>query len=170
MTSKSHWQDWLADAIRSQKKSDRPLKIAILGIGHELRGDDAAGVAAARRLRSSQNVLVIDAGCSPENVTGSVRRFGPALVLLLDAVQMSAEPGAVNWICFDQITGLSASTHTLPVDMLARFLALDIGCDVALIGIQPATTELGAALSPPVKHAVTNLARQLNHFFHTEFQ
>lgn len=167
---KSHWQDKLEDAIRFQKKSDGPLKIAIVGIGHELRGDDSAGVAAARKLKSSDNVLVIDAGCAPENVTGNVRRFGPEFVLLIDAVQMNSEPGDVNWICFDQINGLSASTHSLPVDMFARFLALDIGCEVALIGIQPATTELGSTLSPKVKQAVDKLARQLNHFFSTEFQ
>jgi Ni,Fe-hydrogenase maturation factor len=54
--------------------------------------------------------------------------------------------------------------------MFARFLAFDIGCDVALIGIQPANTELGSALSPQVKHAAQKLARQLNRLFGAEFQ
>jgi hydrogenase maturation protease HycI len=170
MMSKSRWQDKLKDAIRSSKKNDTSLKIAVVGIGHELRGDDWAGVAVARRLKSSNNVFIVDAGCAPENVTGCVRRFGPEFVLLIDAVQMNGEPGDIQWISLDQITGLSASTHSLPVDMFARFLAFDIGCDVALIGIQPANTELGSALSPQVKHAAHKLARQLNRLFGAEFQ
>jgi Ni,Fe-hydrogenase maturation factor len=52
--------------------------------------------------------------------------------------------------------------------MFARFLALDIGCEVALIGIQPAATDLGAGLSGQVKKAVNKLARQLNSLFSAE--
>jgi hydrogenase maturation protease HycI len=157
--------DKLKDAVTSQKKNGRPPKVAVVGIGHELRGDDWAGVAAVRKLKARNNVLIVDAGCAPENITGLVRLFIPNLVILIDAVQMNDEVGEINWICFDQITGLSASTHSLPVDMFARFLALDIGCEVALIGIQPAATDLGAGLSGQVKKAVNKLARQLNSLF-----
>jgi hypothetical protein len=39
--------------------------------------------------------------------------------------------------------------------VLARYLATEMNCDVALLGIQPATTVVGEPLSPAVRRSVT---------------
>ncbi len=158
-------------------------------MGHELRGDDAAGVVVARTLRSclqrskeaSSNLwgqglplpesqatarvaptfIVIDAGPAVENCAGLLRRFGPDLVLLVDAAQMDEAPGAVRWLAWEETDGLSASTHTLPPRVLAQYLTSELGCEVALLGIQPADTTMGAPLSPPAQAAVQSVTQAL---------
>lgn len=156
------WQDRLNQTLKKLRKeqaSTRPVRTAVVGIGHELRGDDAAGIAVARALQpfAHEHLLVVDAGHAPENHTGPIRRFAPELVLLVDAAQMGEAPGAIRWLAWQETTGLSASTHTMPPYMLARYLAAELDTTIALIGIQPADTALGAALSPEVQQAVKTI-------------
>jgi Ni,Fe-hydrogenase maturation factor len=56
---------------------------------------------------------------------------------------------------------MSASTHTLPPSVLATLLSADIGCRVSLLGIQPATLEMGCGLSSDVAAVVDRLADPL---------
>jgi hydrogenase 3 maturation protease len=150
---------------RARSATGQPLRVAVVGIGHELRGDDGAGVAVARflQMRPAQErpFLVVDAGCAPENHVGPLRRFHPDLVLLVDAADMGEPAGAVRWLAWEETTGLSASTHTLPPHVLARYLTAEIGCEVALVGIQPADTAIGAPLSAAAQQAVEEVARGL---------
>jgi hydrogenase 3 maturation protease len=145
--------------------SPRPARIAILGVGNELNGDDAAGVRVVRelaaRLAATPGVLLIDGGTAPENFTGPLRRFRPDLVLEIDAADFNAAPGTTRWIDWRRADGLSASTHTLPPSVLARYLVCELGCEVALVGIQPADLTFGERMSPEVEKAVTDLAGEL---------
>ena len=159
------WLPSWANSLRqtlNRLSEERPLRLALLGIGHELRGDDAAGLAVAAGLRpfANDDFLAIEAGHAPENHTSSLRRFAPTLVLLVDAAQMNEAPGAIRWLNPQTITGISASSHTMPLHMLARFLQAELGCEVAFIGIQPADTTLGAPLSPEVKTAVATIIQR----------
>jgi len=140
-------------------------RTAILGIGNELRGDDAAGLFAARRLKEKlgdrPDVLVLETGTVPENFTGSLRRFSPEQVILLDAALMGAPAGTVLE-CNPLDAGASlASTHSLPLRDFARYLMAELNCRVLFIGIQPEHDELDAPLSPVVETAITELAQQL---------
>ena len=146
--------------------SPRPARVAIVGVGNELKADDGAGVRLVRelaeRMPATPGVLLIDAGQAPENFTGPLRRFRPDLVIEVDAADQGAEPGTVAWVDWREADGLSASTHTLPPSVLASFLTADLGCEVALIGIQPAALDLKPALSPAVARAVNGLAETLS--------
>jgi hydrogenase maturation protease len=104
---------------------------------------------------------VVDAGPAPENVTGLLRRFRPDVVVLVDAAAMSEQPGAVRWLERGCALGCSASTHTLPLGMLATYLRESLGCDVRLLGIQPAVIAKEGPLSAPVRRTVERLARRL---------
>ena len=156
--SSPSWRDQLNRKLSQLPATESGPRVAIAGIGHELNGDDAAGLMVARALlaqgSTSDRLLVIDAGPAPENQTGVLRAFRPDLVLLVDAAQMNEAPGAVRWIDWQDTTGLSASTHTLPPYMLARFLVAEFGCAVALLGIQPLGNQIDAPLSPVVQQAV----------------
>jgi hydrogenase 3 maturation protease len=111
---------------------------------------------------------VLDGGLAPENLTGAIRRFAPDLVLLVDAAEMGEPAGAVRWLSWQETTGVSAATHALPPYMVAQFLASELGCEVALIGIQPQETAFGASLSPPVQRAVRAVTRGLAALLVTE--
>ena len=141
------------------------MRTAVVGVGQELLGDDAAGLAVCRRLQElAQDLgtaLIIPAGPAPENCTAQLRRFAPDWVVLVDAARMEAAPGTVRWIPWEEAEAIGGSTHTLPLRLLSEFLSSSMGCRVSLLGIQPSETTLGAPLSPSVGDAVESVARGL---------
>jgi hydrogenase 3 maturation protease len=152
-------------------ESGRSPRIAILGVGNQFRWDDAAGVLIARALSKrtcaldTEHVLIIEAGHAPENTTAELRKFAPDLVLIVDAAEMGERPGTVQWIPEEAIAGMSASTHSLPLSMLARYLTLDLGCTVTLLGIQPGSNEIGDDLSAEVSQAIQEIVNELDKSF-----
>lgn len=160
---------WQASTQNLLSPPAADARIAIVGIGNTFRSDDAAGVLVARALMESRvlrdldTVLFIDAGHAPENGTGQLRRFEAELVLLIDAAEMGEQPGTVRLIDMEEIEGLSASTHSLPLSMLAKYLALELNCQVALLGIQPESTAVGEGVSRSVRSAVGEIVNALEH-------
>jgi len=107
------------------------------------------------------HLLVIQAGHAPENVTGELRSFAPKLILLIDAAEMRDIPGAICWVPIQSIEGMSASTHSLPLSMLARYLTLELHCMVALIGIQPKSNDFGEIISAEVTQAIEEIVEEI---------
>lgn len=143
-------------------KSDLP-RIAIVGIGNVENGDDAAGILIARALQKRKfaadagRVLVVEASHAPENFARELRPFRPQVVILVESMQMDLHPGQISLIHWETATGLGTSSRSLPLSMLARYLMLEFGCTVHLLGIQPAQNETEAALSEPTQTAVDEL-------------
>lgn len=111
---------------------------------------------------ATDHLLILEAGPAPENRTGELRRFKPDLMLFIDAAEMGEEAGTVRWITEEQIDGMSASTHSLPLSLLARYLRLELGCKVVLFGIQPASNEVGDTVTREVLTAVGEVVEGLN--------
>lgn len=135
-----------------------------MGIGNELRADDAAGMLVARHLleyecvtEKKDRIRIVQAEHAPENATWELRGFEPDLIVLVDAADMGQTPGIIRWINMEDIEGMSASTHSLPLSMLSRYLMLEFHCPVALLGIQPASNELGEPVSAEVLRAVDEI-------------
>ena len=134
-----------------------------MGIGNEMRGDDMAGIVIIRSLAERfvptipPNLLLVEAAHAPENHTSLIRKFSPALVILIDMAQMDEDPGTIRWLPWQQTTGISASTHTMPPYMLARYLTAVTTTEVALIGIQPVHTNLGEPMSSLMETAVCEI-------------
>jgi hydrogenase 3 maturation protease len=181
-TSPSLWKKWLKITLAKASARNNPPRLAVMGIGNELNGDDAAGVLTARLLRgqienrldlkgraihaddssfSTPNCLVIVAGLAPENFTGVLRRFRPDFILLLDAAQLGKEPGHVVVIDVDLAGGFGASTHLQPLATLAIFLRAELDCEIGLLGIQPAHLNFGEPVSAPVNKACGEIAAEL---------
>ncbi len=147
-------------------KNEAISKVAVLGVGNELNGDDAAGALVVRKLiawyadqaQVGKQMLILEAGGAPEAFTGPLRRFGPQLVLFVDAAEMGETPGAVCVFDWGDAQGMSGSTHTLPPGVLAKFLVRELGCRVVLIGIQPAGLEFDTNVSTAVRAAVCQVA------------
>lgn len=159
------WQESLRIHLKRLSEAGSRPRVAVLGVGHDLCGDDAVGVRLAESLRRSmgetRDVLVVEAGSAPENFTGLLRRFRPNLVLVVDAAQMQAKPGTVRWLDWEDVEYTGASTHSLPLPILVRYLQSELGCQVALIGIQPQQTFQEDWLSAPVRRAAREVSRSL---------
>jgi len=138
--------------------------VAVVGIGSDLRADDAAGVEVVRRLRrhlTSQNVLLIDAGVAPENFTAEIKKFGPSHVLMIDATDLGLESGTTSIVDLSKITGPSIFSHRLPLSIFADYLRAQVKTQIILLGIQPANARMGVAMSEQVKKAVDEVSEVL---------
>ncbi len=166
MDSPKNWQQKLQADLQSRKNPDCPARLAVLGVGHELYGDDAVGVWLAQQLCDSlpkgENFLAVPGGPAPENFTGTLRRFQPDVVLLVDAALMDLQPGQTGWLDWQDTTGFSASTHTLPLHLIAAYLTGELNCQVDLLGIQPSSCQVGDPLSAPVKHSAESIAKAIS--------
>lgn len=139
-------------------------KVVVVGIGSELRGDDAAGVLVARNLRKrvkSPNVLIIDAGVAPESFTSQIKKFKPSHVILIDAADFGADPGAVVFTDSTAAVGQSISTHRLPLSVLSDYLRSQTSAKVFIVGIQPSGAEIGGKMSEKVAGAVEEVTEAL---------
>lgn len=143
-------------------------RVVIIGVGNTLRSDDAAGILVARELLQREcaadvdHILILEGGQVPENLSGQLCKFAPNLVLFIDAADMGETPGAVQWISEECIDGMSASTHSLPLSMLARYLKLELNCQVIFLGLQPRSNEVGKIISAEVQHAVKEVVQELD--------
>lgn len=137
--------------------------VVVLGVGSEMRSDDAAGlhVATALSRAALPNVHAFEAGPAPENFTAEIRRLRPAVVVIVDCAHMDEAPGTLRLIDPLQIGGVSFGTHGLPLSVLADYLRQETGCTVLILGIQPASVDVGEALSKPVTEAVHGAAELL---------
>ncbi len=139
-------------------------RVAVVGIGSEMRGDDAAGVLVARNLKKRVNslkVLIIDAGVAPESFTSQIKEFKPSHVILIDAADFGAEPGAVIFTDSSAAVGQSISTHRLPLSVLSNYLRNQTSAKVFLVGIQPSRAEIGGKMSEKVTGTVEEITKIL---------
>ncbi|MDD4900392.1 MAG: hydrogenase 3 maturation endopeptidase HyCI [Candidatus Omnitrophica bacterium] len=144
----------LETSLRKRLKAAK--KIAVLGVGSELKGDDAAGMIVAQQIKKKKNVKVFLGSSAPENITGEIKKFSPSHLLIIDSAIMQEKEGAIKIFPAQDIAGISFSTHRMPIRILADYLAASIGCDVTFIGIQPQQTEF---LSPPGEAVAKSIKR-----------
>jgi hydrogenase 3 maturation protease len=154
----------LLQSLRKALESRRPdADVVLLGVGSELRSDDAVGLHAARAALRLQipGLHAIAAGPAPENCTAEIRQLDPSLIVIVDAADMQAPAGTTALIDPAKAGGASFATHGLPLSVLAGYLSSEIGCGVILVGIQPQTLEFGESLTPSVARAAEELVAML---------
>jgi len=143
------------------------MKILVIGVGNEFRGDDAAGVLVARRLgeRNLPGVKVIEQ--NGEGAALITAWEGAETVFLIDAAQSGAEAGTIH--CFE------AHETPLPVDFFsfsshafgaaeAIKLSLILGelpDRVVVYGIEGLNFAAGLGLSQPVEQALEIVLQRL---------
>ncbi len=135
----------------------------MLGVGSEMRSDDAAGlhVASAVSRAGLPNVHSFEAGPAPENFTAEIRRLHPSTVIIVDCAHMGEPSGTLRLIDPVDIGGVSFGTHGLPLSVLSEYLRQENGCSVLILGIQPASVEVGEVVSQPVLDAINEAASLL---------
>ncbi len=140
-------------------------RLAIVGIGSDLRGDDAAGLLVLHHLRAAlvghrtNTIRLFNGGTAPENMTGAITRFMPSHILLVDAADLGQKPGTLQLIAPENISGVSFSTHVLPLNILTAYLQRALPCQAIIIGIQPGLTGFSLTHSHAIDQAARRLAR-----------
>jgi len=157
-------EDWKEKVSSFLAPADR---LVIIGIGNHEKGDDAAGIYCADRLKNSlgndlpHHVRIINAGIMPENFTGDIRSFQAKRILIIDAVIAGHAPGTIFTVDPVRIVNEDVSTHRMPLSMLYRFLEESIGCNVLMIGIEPEKVDLDTGISKSVQNSIELIINHL---------
>jgi hydrogenase 3 maturation protease len=141
-------------------------RIAVLGIGSALRGDDAAGPLVIKQLKANHKTAkkrpalkLFACETTPENFTGEIKRFKPTHIVIVDAVDMGKGAGSVRIIGPEkESTNASFSTHGLPIKIFIDYLCRSFSCRIITIGIQPESIEFGSLLSVRVSKAIKRVS------------
>lgn len=130
----------------------------ILGIGNELRSDDALGSILSQRLsiifKDKENVTIIDGGSVPENYTGIIKKENPSHILILDAVEMRQKPGSLRLVDKEEIANYELSTHAMPLSFLIKYLESQHNYKIILLGIQPKSIAFGSNISQEIQESM----------------
>lgn len=139
----------------------------VIGLGNYARGDDAAGLLAARRVREAKPPRVPVFLC-PGDCSRLLEMWsGAEHVLLIDAVSSGAEPGTIHrWdLKTDPLESswFSLSTHAFGLlDAIALGRALkQFPENMWIYGIEGKRFETGAEPSPEVRSAIGAVARRV---------
>ncbi len=132
--------------------------ILILCIGNIERGDDGAGPYLASLIKEKSLHEVIDAGMTPENYTGLIRRSNPDSIIIVDVIYFEGEPGEIRIFSGEDLRSGKISTHDVSPKLLIDYLHSSTDSEIHIIGIKPKSNKLGEGLSKEVKEAVEELS------------
>lgn len=134
-----------------------PDRIVFVGIGNRMRGDDASGVALLSHL-DGLGSHILDAGVTPEEYTGIIKRLKPTTIVFLDALDFGGLPGQMKIIEIEDISQNRVSIHKISLDIIMDYLKQETGADVFLLGLQYASLSFNSGLSPGMKESVQECA------------
>jgi hydrogenase maturation protease len=139
----------------------------VLGVGNTLMSDDGVGVRLMERLRDERpelpGVTFLDAGTLSFVLLPQIQDCGSLLVL--DAAQLGSGPGSFRHFegtqMDDFLRTARCSVHEVGIRDLLDLARLTgtLPARRAFVGIQPAETGWGEALSAPVAAALPGAAR-----------
>lgn len=133
-------------------------KIAILGIGNDLRTDDGIGLYIVNSIKfDNPNVMIENVGSVPEGFARPLAEFGAKRVIMIDAADMRKTPGHIELITKDRIGGISISTHSMPLSFLMMYLEQETGGETILLGIQPQSIQFGEGLTPEIQEVAEDI-------------
>lgn len=137
--------------------STAPRRILVLGLGNILLGDEGLGVRVVEQLEARYvlppEVQIVDGGVVGLDLWSYLE--GVTHLLVVDAVQMGAEPGTLVRLADEAIPQglpLKMSLHQtgLPELLALARLQETLPQKVVVWGMEPAVLEPGLALSPTV--------------------
>jgi hydrogenase 3 maturation protease len=141
-------------------------RIAVLGVGSELRADDVVGLLVARRIAEafpgSPSVLAIEGATAPENFTGQILRFAPSHLVVVDCADLGEAPGSARIFPPSEISGASSNTHTLPLKIIVDYLNSSHPCQTIVVGIAPRSLAFLGEVAPEVEAAAQRIAAELS--------
>lgn len=139
-------------------------RLAVIGIGSEIRGDDGAGIYIMNELQRKMNSAGVEfliGGTTPENLSGPLRRMKPSHILMIDTTKMGMKPGEGALVDPAKIGERGFSTHTFSLAKIADYFKEITGAEVVFLGIEPKSNDLGEGLSAEVTQGADELVRKI---------
>jgi hydrogenase maturation protease len=136
-------------------------KVAVVGLGNVLIGDDAFGPYVVRlfeaRYEAGSDVVALDLGTPGLDLAPHLE--GLEALIVVDTVSSDGPPGTLELYGKDDLLSRPAPRPTDPhqpgvKETLLRLEMEDAApSDVLLVGVVPGATETGVGMTPPVRKA-----------------
>jgi hydrogenase 3 maturation protease len=137
-------------------------KVALVGVGHPMRGDDYVGSYITKTLIDkihAREVILFDVEDRIEFMVSKIAALNPKHVIIIDACEMNLSPGAISLIPLGETQYPFFTTHGIPLKLLATKLLPN--AETWLLAIQPERMEfvgLNERLSQAVLAAANSIA------------
>jgi hydrogenase 3 maturation protease len=154
--------------IALKKWLSKARRVVVAGIGNPLRMDDFVGMKVVQSLAGqiSDRILLIECETVPESSLEAIVAFDPTHVLLVDAAILGIAPGETRLVKPEELISTPAiSTHMLPLRIFCDYLANSTQAKVALLLIEPATTEFGEEMTKTLQDSVNRISAVLLRIF-----
>ncbi len=132
-------------------------KVVLLCLGNIDRGDDGVGPLLASSIKDKVPYEVIDAGTTPENYTGVIKRLNPDTIVIIDAVEFEGKSGEIRLFKSEDLRTGKISTHDVSPKLLIEYLASSTNAEIYILGIKPASSKFQEGLSEGVKETLKKI-------------
>jgi hydrogenase maturation protease len=150
--------DWRVSLTRALASDSH--KLHLVGVGNSIRSDDAAGLEVVKSVKRKvgskhrKDVVIHGPTLSPE---GTLSKIPSAhRVLIFDSVDAGESPGTIVFATLGQSKYGYFASHNVPLKLIPGLMGRSES--VMVVGIQPASLEVGEGLSPEVKVSVDEIA------------
>lgn len=135
-------------------------KIAVIGVGNLLMGDDGIGIYVAKALMQEElpkNVRVYDCATRGFEVLECIEGYHKAIIV--DACKKGGIPGSVYRFVFDPKDDIILSMHDISfIDAIKAGMEIyALPHEIIIIGIEPDTLEWNIGLSSKLRDAFPNI-------------
>jgi hydrogenase 3 maturation protease len=123
--------------------------IVVIGMGSELRGDDAVGIHLVRLLQpfTNDHFKVFEGYMTPEVYIRPACMLHPSHVLIVDAAELNQKPGEWRMLSPNDVKEGLFTTHTIPAVEVAAEITRRCDASVVFLGIQPKSRDISLSLS-----------------------
>jgi hydrogenase 3 maturation protease len=134
--------------------------VVIIGMGNELRADDAVGLHIVRLLKPYTNnrLQVFEGHMTPEAFIGPACAVHPTHLLIVDAAELQKKPGVWQVLSSDDVEEGLFTTHAIPATEVAAEIQRRCGSKVAFLGIQPKSRDISLSLSRECQQTAKKIA------------
>ena len=146
-------------------------KIAILGIGNDLRTDDGLGPYIVTSIKFDHpDVMIENVGSVPEGFARPLAEFGAKRIIMIDAADMQKAPGHIELVTKDRIGGINISTHSMPLSFLMMYLEQETGGESILLGVQPKSLQFGEGLTQEIQRVSDNIISSIERLLEEHYK
>jgi len=137
---------------------EKASRLLFIGVGNVLKRDDGVGVVISRQIIERPAVRSLTVEVSIENYIGKINSLEPGVIVLVDCMELGANPGNYRLIALEDVEDITFNTHNISLGRLGDFFLYP----TYVLGIQPRSVEFGDQLSPPVKDSANRILRLIN--------
>jgi hydrogenase 3 maturation protease len=143
--------------------------VAVIGMGNELRADDAVGLHVVRLLKphATNQLQVFEGHMTPEAFIRPACARHPTHVIIIDAAELHTKPGVWQIISSDEIEGDLFTTHAIPATEVAAEFQRRCNAKVTFLGIQPKLREVSLSQSKECQRAAKEVAEAIRRITNT---